>query len=57
MHAIRAKNLRSIFDGVEMPPGLNHFSIALSLRPFADLALPFGMMRVVMILMDGHNGG
>ena len=57
VQAVRVKNLCGVLDRVQMPPRPDHLAIAFPFRALPDFAHPLGMVRVIVILMDGHDGG
>ena len=58
VHAIRRKNLRGVFNRIQVPPTPHHFAIPLSFRPFPYSGHSLRMVREVVILMnrDDHAG-
>ena len=58
VHAIRRKNLRGVFNRIQVPPPPYHFAVPLSFRPFPYSGHSLRMVREVVILMnrDDHAG-
>ena len=55
VQAIRRKNLRGVFNRIQVPPTPYHFAVPLSFRSFPYSGHPLRMVREVMILMDRDN--
>src|ERR1700676_101534 len=55
MHAIGCKNLRAVFNRIQVPPASHHLAVAFAFRPLPNSGHPLRMVGEVVILMNGDN--